>query len=256
MQDRVAEVLAQRAHLDRGAGIGVVLSVILHAAIMGAAVYAALHASPPEAAKMVSIQFAKMPAAAPAPAARERQPAAPPAVPKVEEPPKIVEPKPVVEQKPETPKKPEKNTVPLSPFGQSNRKGSETPAPAKPAAVPPPTANSQPPTGLPGPEIAVGGSGVTGIEGGDFPYALYLQGMHRRIGGNWYRPTSVVPGTTVVVFLRILRDGTITEARVATPSGNPTFDRAALSAVRSSSPLNPLPFAYAGNQLGVYLTFR
>ena len=60
----------------------------------------------------------------------------------------------------------------------------------------------------------------------------------------------------MVVYFRILRDGTITEARVETPSGNGTFDRAALSAVRSSSPLNPLPFAYSGTYLGVYLTFR
>ena len=240
MQDRVAEVLAQRATLDRGAGISVVLAVLLHAALIGAGVYTALHAPPPQAAKMVSIQFAKMPAATAAP---ERRAEARPALPKVEEP-KIVEPKPVVEKPPEKP--PQKNTVPLSPFGQSTKKGSETPAPA-----PPPTASSQPPTTD---TIAIGGSGVTGIEGGDFPYALYLQGMHRRIGNAWIRPT--VNGATVVIFFRILRDGTIAEARVATPSGNPTFDRAALSAVRSSSPLNPLPFAYSGTELGIYLTFR
>ncbi|MGZ5446103.1 MAG: TonB family protein [Thermoanaerobaculia bacterium] len=249
MRDRVAEVLAQRATLDRGAGIGVVFSILLHAAIMGAAVYAALHAAPPEAAKMVSIQFAKMPASTPAPARPATPAEARPAAPKIEEP-KIEEPKPVVEKKPETPKKPEKNTVPLSPFGKSTKKGSETPVPAP---TPPPTDNRQPPTGTA--DIAIGGSGVTGIEGGDFPHSLYLQGMHRRIGGNWFRPT-VTPGTNVVVYFRILRDGTITEARVETPSGNGTFDRAALSAVRSSSPLNPLPFAFSGTYLGVYLTFR
>lgn len=248
MHDRVAEVLAQRATLDRGAGIGVVGSILLHAAITGAAVYAALHAPPPEAAKMVSIQFAKIPDAAPA---RTSPPAARPVAPKVEEP-KIEEPKPVVEEKPPAPK-PEKNAVPLSPFGRSTKKGSETPAPAKPAAAPPATAPGPPSAGAA--DIAVGGSGVTGIEGGDFPHALYLQSMHRRIGGNWYRPT-VAPGAAVVVYFRILRDGTITEARVETPSGNSTFDRAAMSAVRSSSPLNPLPFAYSGTYLGVYLTFR
>ena len=243
MHDRVAEVLSQRATLDRGAGIGVVVSVLLHVALTGAIVYAALHAEAPEAAKMVNITFAKMPAAAPAPARRERPAQPAPAAPKVEEP-KIVEPKPVVEKPPEN-KPPEKNTVPVSPFGRSTKKGSETPAPAPPAPAPPATGT---------PDVAVGGSGVTGIEGGDFPYALYLQGMHRRIGNNWIRPT--VSGATVVIFFRIRRDGTIVEPRVATPSGNPTFDRAALSAVRSASPLNPLPFAYSGNELGIYLTFR
>ena len=252
MRDRVAEVLAQRAGLDRGAGAGVVFSLLLHGALAGAAVYAAIHAAPPEAAKMVSIQFANMPAAAPAPPAPARRAEPAPALPKIEEP-KIVEPKPVVEKKPETPKKPEKNTVPLSPFGQSTKKGSEAPAPATPAAPRPAEPSAGPGTGVAG--IAVGGSGVTGIEGGDFPYALYLQGMHRRIGGNWIRP-AVAPGTSVIIYFRILRDGTVADAKVANPSGNSTFDRAALSAVRSSSPLNPLPFAYSGKELGIYLTFR
>ncbi len=245
MQDRVAEVLAQRANLDRGAGAGVVLAILLHAALIGATVYTALHASPPQAAKMVSIQFAKMPANTPPPARRAE--ARPTSVPKVDEP-KIVEPKPVIEKKPETPKKPEKNTVPLSPFGQSTKKGSEKPLEAPPAPAP-----VQAPPGTTT-DIAIGGSGVTGIEGGDFPYALYLQGMHRRIGNAWIRPS--INGATVIIFFRVLRDGTITDAKVATPSGNPTFDRAALSAVRSSSPLNPLPFAYSGKELGIYLTFK
>ena len=244
MRDRVAEVLAQRATLDRGAGIGVVLSILLHVGLMGAVVYAAMRATPPQAATMVSIQFAKMPSAARAP---ERRAEARPTLPKVEEP-KIQEPKPVVEKKPEKP--PEKNTVPLSPFGQSTKKGSEKPAVTPPA--PPPTANRQPPTG---PDIAVGGSGITGVEGGDFPHALYLDRMHKLIGNKWIRPT-VADGTAVVIFFRIRRDGTVVEARIATPSGNTTFDRAALSGVRSASPLPPLPFAYSGSELGIFLTFR
>jgi periplasmic protein TonB len=247
MHDRVAEVLSQRATLDRGAGIGVVVSIVLHVALTGAVAYTALHAKVPEAAKMVNITFAKMPAqAAPAPARRERPAQPAPVAPAIEEP-KIVEPRPVVEKPPEN-KPPEKNTVPVSPFGRSTKKGSETPAVTPPAPAP-----AQAPPGTTT-DVAVGGSGVTGVEGGDFPYALYLQGMHRRIGNNWIRPT--VSGATVVIFFRIRRDGTIVESRIATPSGNPTFDRAALSAIRSASPLNPLPFAYSGNELGIYLTFR
>ena len=195
---------------------------------------------------MVSIEFAQMPAMQQPPAAPRRAEARPTPVPKIEEPkPVIEEPKPVVEKP--APKPPEKNTVPMSPFGQSTKKGSEAPA-----VTPPPSARRQPPAG--GPEIAVGGSGVTGLEGGDFPYSLYIQSMHRKIGSNWFRP-QIAGGPSVVIYFRILRDGTITETRVETPSGNATFDRAALSAVRSSSPLNPLPFAYAGNYLGVHLTF-
>lgn len=252
MRDRVAEVLTQRATLDRGTGVGVAVSLVLHVALAAGAIYSATHAAPPTPAKMVSIQFAQMPAVQQPPAARraEARPALPPKVeepkPVVEEPkPVIQEPKPVVEKTP--PKAPEKNTVPLSPFGRSTKKGSETPAPQT-------TSNQQPATST-APEVPLGGSGVTGLEGGDFPYALYIQGMHRKIGSNWFRP-QVAGGATVVIYFRILRDGTITEAKVETPSGNPTFDRAALSAVRSSSPLNPLPFGYSGTYLGVHLTFR
>ena len=246
MQDRVADVLAQRATLDRGAGIAIALSVLLHGGLAALAVYAALHVTPPRPATMLNIQFAKIPAV-------ERRPLRAPvgeaatAPPKIEDvKPKIAEPKPQP-TKPEEPKKPEKNTVPLSPFGRSTKKGSETPAPAP--APPAPAATST------APEVALGTSGVTGLEGGDFPYTIYLQGMIRKIGSNWFRP-QLDPGAGVVIYFRILRNGTIVESRVETSSGNPTFDRAALGAVRSSSPLNPLPFAYNGNYLGVHQTFR
>jgi TonB family protein len=245
MHDRVADVLTQRAALDRGAAPGVVVAIVLHAALAGAVIYSARYAARPAPARMVSIEFAKMPAMQQAPKAPRRAEARP-ALPRIEEPkPVIHEPKPVVEKTP--PKPPEKNTVPLSPFGKSTKKGSEAPAPPRPSNQPPATSTA--------PEVAIGGSGVTGLEGGDFPYSLYIQGMHRKIGSNWFRP-QVAGEATVIIYYRILRDGTITEAKIETPSGNATFDRAALSAVRSSSPLNPLPFAYAGNYLGVHLTFR
>ncbi len=242
MQDRVADVLAQRAALDRGAGAGVALSVLLHGGLTALIIYTALHAPAPTPARMVNIQFAKLPAMTKA----EAKPvAAKPAAPVV---PKIAEPAPVPPPADTPPPKPDKNTVPLSPFGQSTKKGSETPAvpPPAPAAAPAPST---------APEVPVGGSGITGLEGGDFPHTLYLSGMQRKIGANWFRPT-VPPGTAVIIYYRIQRDGRITDAEIHTRSGNSTFDRAALSAVRSASPLNPLPFAYAGQYLGVHLTFR
>lgn len=245
MHDRVGDVLAQRAALDPGAATGVILSILFHGGLVAVAVYAATHATTSRSTPMVQIQFASMPAMTPAttPKTVERKP-----VPKIEEPkPKIEEPKPVVE-KPPAPKPPERNTVPLSPFGKSTKKGSEAPV------VPPAPAPAAP--AAPAPDaVPIGGSGVTGLEGGDFPYSLYVQGMQRKIGGNWFRP-QIAGGAAVIIYFRIQRDGTISEAKVETSSGNGTFDRAALSAVRSASPLNPLPFAYSGSFLGVHLTFR
>jgi TonB family protein len=257
MRDGVADVLAQRARLDRGAAQGLLISALLHGGLAALLVWGALHAAKPERAGIVNINFMPMPsppAAAPAVSAKPKPAAPTPPEPKLEQPkPKIVEPQPAA---PEPPKKPEKNTVPLSPFGRSDKKGSETPPTAKPAPAPATSTAASAPA-VPGTttDVPVGGSGVTGLEGGDFPYTLYIQGMHRRIGTNWFRP-QVAAGTAAVIYFRILRDGTIAEAKVQTSSGNGTFDRAALSAVRSSSPLNPLPFGYNGNYLGVHLTFR
>jgi protein TonB len=246
VHDRVGDVLAQRAALGRGAGIGVVLSVLLHGGLIAIAVYAATHTPPTQRAQMVQIQFAPLPAMTPATRPKTATPK--PAQPKIEEPkPKIAEPKPVVEKP--APKPPERNTVPLSPFGRSTKKGSEAPV------VPPAPAPAAPTSTAPAVDVPIGGSGVTGLEGGDFPYTLYVQGMQRKIGGNWFRP-QIAGGAAVIIYFRIQRDGTITDAKIETSSGNGTFDRAALSAVRSSSPLNTLPFAYTGSFLGVHLTFR
>jgi protein TonB len=255
MRDGVADVLAQRAQLNRGAGTSVFIAALLH---IGTAllVYVAMQQrTAPKPVGLVNITFAPISTATSAatpskPKAAEPKPAAPP---KIEEPkPKIEEPKPVVE----TPApKVEKNTVPLSPFGQSTKKGSETPAVAKPALAPAaPTVTG---AGTPGTttDVPVGGSGVTGLEGGDFPHTIYIQGMQRRIGSNWFRP-QIANGAAAVIYFRIQRDGTIVEAKVETSSGNGTFDRAALSAVKSSSPLNRLPNDYVGPYLGVHLAFR
>jgi periplasmic protein TonB len=253
MRDGVADVLAQRAKLDRGAASGLLISILLHGGLAAALAYAALHAKPPQAVGMVNIEFAPMPAAS-APAVTRRtpspQPAAPPQ-PKVEEPkPRIAEPKPPVEQKPAVP---EKNTVPLSPFGQSTKKGSERPETAKPAPAPPATSTAP---AVPGTttDVPVGGSGVIGLEGGDFPHTIYIQAMHRRIGSNWFRQGGTT--TATVIYFRIHRNGAIAEAKVHQSSGNATYDRIALSAVRSSTPLQPLPAGFTGSYLGVYLGFQ
>src|SRR5687768_8228343 len=112
MRDPVAEILDQRAALDRGAGAAVALSVLLHGGLTAYAIYAATHAAPPRPATMVSIQFASVTPAAPSVRPKKA------AKPRIEEPkPRIEEPKPVVEKPADKPPKVVKNTVPLSPFG-------------------------------------------------------------------------------------------------------------------------------------------
>jgi TonB family protein len=238
MEDRVGDVLAERAALDNGAAGGLVLSLLLHAAITGLAVYAALHHSAPQEVNILTIRLAPM---TPASAAT----ASPLPVAKIEEP------KPVVEQPKPTPieAKPQKNTAPPSPFGKSTKRASEV-VPPLPAAAPRPAPGVA--TGIA--DVPVGSAGVTGIEG-DFPYTLYIENMKRLIGTHWFRP-QVAAGAAVTIYFEIERDGTIRNVKPESSTGNTAADRAAQRAVLEASPLPPLPFAYNGTFLGVHLTFK
>jgi protein TonB len=235
MEDRVSDVLAERAALDSGLTAAVAFSLALHLAAAAAAVTAARRQPPPTPAEMVNIRFAPM---RPTPHATSRS--------RIPDTPRIEEPKPEapVTPPPKPPPKAAEKTVPISAFGKSTQKGSDNPPVA-------PVAPAEPAT----PAIPVGGSGVTGIEGGYFPYTIYIDRMQTLIGGHWFRP-QVGPGTTTTVQFSIERDGTIRDARTESASGNGTFDRAALRAVLEASPLPPLPFGYNGTSLGVHLTFR
>ncbi len=239
MHDVVGEVLAQRKALDRGAGAGVALSLLLHAGITAAAVYAALRHGPEQSVPVIEIKFAQMPSVAAGAPARPRaaEAAAPTPAPK---------PQPVVEAtvkpvaKPAPPK-----TVPFSTFGKSTKKG------ADPAPQPQPaTGNAQRATAA---EIPVGGTGA--VVEGDFPYTIYIDRMTTLIGHHWTRP-EVPPGTTTIVKFVLDRDGTVHDAVLEAESGNGTFDRAALRGVIEASPLPPLPFAYNGTYVTIHLTFK
>ncbi len=257
MRDRVAEVLAERATLDNGAAAGLALSVALHAGITAAVIYAALHHPAPMMTSTLNIHFTP----AQQTAAPLTVPAAPPAAPKKQATPAV--PPPVA---PVTPPKPVaqpvlKNTAPPDSFGRSNKKPGAAPPLPHPLATP--AAATQQPTpvatvpGVANPnDITAGTSGVTGLEGGDFPYTLYIDRMRNLIGTRWFRPQSTGAGTTATIHFVINRDGSIRDVTLETSTGNGTFDRAAQRAVVEASPLPPLPFAYSGTYLGVHLTFR
>jgi protein TonB len=243
MDDRIGDLLAERTRLGGNAAGGIAISVLLHGALAAGIIYGAMHAAAPEEVSTLNIKFAPMSSVAPPTATS--QPIAPPA------PKKLVIPEPVAEP-PKPVVKSEPKTVPLSAFGRSSKKGSETPPPPKPAAPAPQVAAK--PGVVGGIDIPVGSAGVTGIEG-DFPYTIYIDRMKTLIGQRWLRPQSGTGITTTVSFV-VDRDGTIRDAKNEIPSGNGTFDRAALRAVLEASPLPPLPFGYNGTFLGVHLTFR
>lgn len=247
MDDRVGDLLAERARIGNGAGGGIALSVFLHGSIAAAVFYAAMHASAPKQVSTLNIRFAGVDVSqTPTVVSRpvRRHPAAPPPAKTLRIPEPVAEaPKPVAKSEPKT--------VPLSPFGQSSRKGSERPPAPAAHAVAPPASTPAPAGGL---DIPVGGVGVTGLEGSDLP-TFQIERMKTLIGQHWVRP-EVNSGIATTVLFVWDRDGTIRDAKNEISSGNGTFDRAALRAVLEASPLPPLPFAYNGTYLGVHLTFR
>ncbi len=244
MRDPVAEILEERSAAASGLSGAIALSLLLHAGGAGVAIYSALRQPPPRPVTTLNIKFARAPRpVTPTPGPVASKPKAPePVVPRIQEP----APQPVKAPPKKAPEPPAKGTVPFSPFGRSTKKGADVPPPPPP---PPPS------SGVAGGEIGVGEAGVTGLEGGDFPYTLYLDRMKTLVGARWIRP-QIATGAKTVIYFRIERDGTIRDAAVETASGNGTFDRAALRAVLETSPLPPLPFGYSGNYLGVHLTFR
>ena len=231
MDDRIGEILAQRAKLESGAGAAIFFSILLHATLTALAGWSAWHHSTSDVPSTMMIQFAKP---APVPEITSAVQPAP-----VTEPVAKPQPKPI-----EKPKPAPKNTAPPSPFGKSPKKAAE-PIP-QPVAAPAPA---------PAVDVPVGGSGVTQLEGGDFPYPLYIARMNTLIASHFYRP-AVAEETSAVVYFAIDRDGTIRDAKVENASGNGLYDRAVLRAVKETSPLPPLPFGYSGTYLGVYLKFR
>ena len=243
MDDAVASVLAERSRLDRGLGGGIAASLLLHGVVTAAAIFAALRVPQSTVTPAINIRFAPIPRAV-APALR-----APSVTPAVAVP--ANQPKPIVSAEPlpapAAPTAKVSKGAPPSPFGRSSKK----PAAAAAVAAPLPAVTG---TAAKAIDIPIGGSGVTGLEGGDFPYTVYIDRMRTLIGTHWFRPPGGT-GTTTVRFT-IDRDGTLRDVSTETVSGNSTFDRAALRAILESSPLPPLPFGYNGTFLGVHLTFR
>jgi TonB family protein len=256
MQDAVADVLAQRSRLGRGgARRGLAASLALHALMLTAIFFGARQTIPRPTPNVLNIRFAPVAASQPAPVVSTPAPVK--AAPAPPPPPPVV-----VEQTPPAKKEafaPKQESL----FGKSDRKveppAVTTPAPATkappPAAAvtPPPVSGTGDASGFATPGI--GTAGVTGLEGGDFPYTIYVNQMVSKIGSNWLRPQAGGEPLAEVYFV-INRDGTIRDAKISTASGNSTFDRAALRAVLASSPLPPLPFGYSGTWLGVRLTFH
>ena len=77
--------------------------------------------------------------------------------------------------------------------------------------------------------------------------AAYQKKTFERVAAKWRTPQSAdVPavGRKAVVQGVIARDGTLVSAVMSLTSGKESWDKAALKAVKSSSPFDPLPASF------------
>lgn len=217
-------------------------SALLHAvAVIALAFVPGLFAEPP-----APIEYVPVSIFSPAVLGIEEPPPPPPPEP----PPQPQEPEPRPEPEPI-----EEDTMILAKEEQQVEK--QKPPPRRPP--PPPPAAKPPPKRTGSPFGAALGASTSnarvGVEDPNFTYGYYLDRVVAVISGNWVRPP-VGDVEQAVLYFRIQRDGTISELRLAEPSGSETFDRAAFRAVESSSPLPPLPSGYKRPSLGINLIVK
>jgi TonB family protein len=214
------------------------------------------------------------PQPAPRPEATKRElPDAP--VPKAQETPREIEPP---TPKPDTPKAPLKLDTPDMPKPQPGLKlpksssiddaihdALKTPSTGgKSGAIsgPGPRSGGSPGGGAPGHGQGTFGNGyeiLTPTEGVDF--SDYMQRMLENVRRNWYAvmPQSALLGDRGRVLLRfkIMANGSVPNDDPAREmgSGKEPLDRAAVSAIRSSNPFEPLPPAFHGPFIEIRIMF-
>jgi protein TonB len=88
-------------------------------------------------------------------------------------------------------------------------------------------------------------------------FAYYVQQLTQQVAQQWY--TGMIDpraaGHRVYITFQVERDGSVTDVRIAQPSGDATLDQTALNAVRRIGSFAPLPDAYTGSHIDVTYYF-
>lgn len=91
----------------------------------------------------------------------------------------------------------------------------------------------------------------------DFTDAAYQQKTFEKVGRAWKRPAEMPePGSKSVVIVTILRDGSLLERKLHHESGSKAWDEAAMAAVKTAAPLDPLPKSYPRTSVEVHFHFE
>jgi len=97
------------------------------------------------------------------------------------------------------------------------------------------------------------GAGAVTLNVSDFPYAWYIQAIHRKIQEHW--EGRAIDGRQPEVTFVIGSDGQLRRLEIGKSSGNPVYDQLAMRAVRDANPFPPLPAGFGKPTLTVGLQF-
>lgn len=255
MIDSVDAILDRRLHRlgRRPAATALAAAVLAHLFILAAGwVLQHLPNRPAPRPRILAVKVIPAQRLGSPTAPRERPARRPPAPEARTEPPKAQPPQPQP-----SPTPPPKPAMPLPEPSRREPAKPETPAAETPAdrtAEPVPQGRRGSPQGDPLGTTAFGAR-IAGLDNPAFTYDYYLDRMLAMIEAQWVRPPTEGPVETTL-FFRIARDGSVSELRVAEPSGFRAFDLAAVRAVQNAAPLPPLPRSYRQDSLGVNLIVR
>jgi len=139
--------------------------------------------------------------------------------------------------------------LPRPPAPRSPEPAAREPVNAPPAAPPPPP----PPAALGDVGGTAQGAGALTLNVSDFPYAWYLQAIHRKIQERW--EGRAIQGRQPEVIFEIARDGQLKRLTIGKTSGNPAYDQLAMRAISEANPFPALPEGFGKSSLTIGLQF-
>ncbi len=90
----------------------------------------------------------------------------------------------------------------------------------------------------------------------DFTDREYQKESYSKVAALWTMPAKMPPeGSKAVVVVVILRDGKGADVRLHFQSGSQDWDDAAVAAVKSAAPFDPLPPGYGPDSVEVHFHF-
>jgi TonB family protein len=86
-------------------------------------------------------------------------------------------------------------------------------------------------------------------------FGPWLRRFVAQVKRNWFVPQAMFQSGRVVIQFFVLRNGTITELKIVSPSPFPAYNNAAFNALKNSNPVLPLPPEYPDDRAFFTVTF-